>query len=72
MGADQRVDLAQGQPCKDVVALASSLATGKDGDIYVSRSSERRNGVEMLPRQNFRRSHKRCLPASFNDSRRGE
>src|SRR5262249_60172003 len=67
MGADQHVDLAQGQPSKDVIALASALATSEDGDVYVGRSGDRRKGIEMLSRQNFSRSHQGCLPASFND-----
>src|SRR6266516_8175817 len=72
MGADQHVNVPESELLEDLIALASSLAIGQDGDIDPGRGGERRNRVEMLPRQNFGWSHQRSLSATFDDGRRGE
>src|SRR5215831_18885227 len=63
MGADEHVDVAERELAEDVAALASTLATGEDGNIDAGGGGERRHGVEVLARQNFGRRHQRGLPA---------
>ncbi len=72
MGADQEVDVAEGELLEDVAALAAALAAGEDGDADAGGGGERRDGVEMLARQDFGRRHQRGLPAAFDHGGGGE
>ena len=72
VGADEHMDVAEGELFEDVAALAAALPAGEDGDIDAGRGGERRDGVEMLPRQNLGRRHQRGLPAAFDHGRGGE
>ena len=69
MGADEHMGVAEDELFKDILALAAALATGQDGDIDPGRRRERRDGLEMLPRQEFGRGHQRRLAADFNHGR---
>ena len=70
MGADEHVDVAERELREDVVALASTFATGEDGNVDAGGSGEWCHGVEVLARQNFGRRHQRGLPAVFDHGRR--
>ena len=70
MGADQHVDVAERELREDVVALASTFATGEDGNVDAGGSGEWCHGVEVLARQNFGRRHQRGLPTVFDHGRR--
>ena len=72
MGADDEVDIAGGEACQNVVALAAALAPGEDGEPQSDSLGERRDGGEMLPRQDFSRRHERRLPAGFDHMRCGK
>ena len=72
VGADKHVDLAAREPLQNVRALAAALAAGEDREARAGRRRERRNGVEMLPRENFRRRHERGLPSRLDHLRGGE
>ena len=69
MGTDQHVDIPEGESFEHVVALAAALAPGEEGDVDAGRGGERRDGVEVLPRQDFGRRHQRRLPARFDHGR---
>ena len=69
MRADQQVDVAEGEPLENVVALAAALAAGEDSDVDPGRGCQRRDGVEMLPRQDLGRRHQRGLTAAFDHGR---
>ena len=64
--ADDKVDIAGGERRKDLRALAAALAAGEDGDANAGGVRQRRDGGEVLPRQNFRRRHERRLPAGLD------
>jgi hypothetical protein len=70
VGADEHMDVAERELFEDLVALASALAAGQDGDVDASCGGERRDGVEVLPRQQLGRRHQRRLPAAFDDGGR--
>ena len=53
-------------------ALAAALAAGEDGEPDAGGGGERRDGGEMLARQNLGRRHERRLPAGFDHGRGGE
>ena len=72
VGADQQIDVAEREPFEQFVALAAALAAGEDRDRDAGRGGERRDGVEMLARQDFGRRHQRGLAAAFDHGRGGE
>src|SRR5262249_15862812 len=47
MSADQHMDVAERELLENIVALASTLATGEDGDVDARRGGERRYSVEV-------------------------
>ena len=59
----------RGEPLEHSVALAAALATGEDRDADAGFGGERRDGGEMLARQDFGRRHQRRLAAAFDDGR---
>ena len=72
MGADQDMDAAEPKPFEDLGALAPPLATGQDRDLDAGGGSERRDGAEVLAREDFGRRHHRRLPSAFDDGRGGK
>ena len=72
MGADQHVSVAEREPRQDVGALASAFAAGENRDIHADGGGERRDGVEMLARQDFGRRHQCRLAAAFDHGRGGQ
>ena len=70
MGADQQIDLAEREALEDVAALAAALAAGEDRDADAGGFGERRDGVEMLAREDFGRRHQRRLPAGLDHASR--
>ena len=61
-----------GQPVERLAALLAALAAGQDRDADAGRFGERRDGREMLARQDFGRRHQRGLPAGLDHGRGGE
>ena len=53
-------------------ALGALLAAGKDGGAQARGRRERRDGLDMLARENFGRRHQRRLLAGFGDGGGGE
>ena len=72
VGADQQIDVAGGEPPRDLGALPAALAAGEDGDADAGLLGERRDGGEMLARQDFGRRHQRGLPAGLDHGGGGE
>jgi hypothetical protein len=72
VGADQQVELSGFEPRQDVGSRRTALAAGEDRDAQAGRLGERRDGFEMLARQDFRRRHEGSLPASLDHRRGGE
>ena len=72
VGADQQVELADGEPLQRLVALLAALAAGQDGDAKPGLLGERRDGGEMLPGEDFGRRHQRGLAAGLDHGRGGE
>ena len=72
VGADQQIDLAEREPVERLVALLAALAAGEDGDADAGLLGERRDGGEMLAREDFGRRHQRGLPAGLDHGRGGE
>ena len=73
MGADQDVDLALLQRCKDVLALAAR-ARARSAAPCANRPTAAKavDGLEMLARQKLGRRHQRGLRASLDRGRHGE
>ena len=72
VGADQQIDLADGEPFEHLGALAAALAAGQDRDRDAGRGGERRDRVEMLARQDLGRRHQRGLAAGLDHGGGGE
>jgi hypothetical protein len=72
VGADQKIDLAICESGDDLAAFLAFLASGKNGDIHSSALGERRDGLDVLARENFRRRHQRGLLAGFRHGGGGE
>ena len=66
MRADQNVDFAARKPVQDRAAVAAALAARQDRDLDADGGRQRRDGAEMLPRQELRRRHQRRLPPAFD------
>ena len=66
MGADQEIDIAVFEPRQNVGALLAALAAGEDGDVKAGGFGERRDGFQMLAREDFGRRHQRRLPPAFD------
>ena len=65
MGADQEIDLAGLEPRQDLAALLALFAAGEDRDPQPGAFGQRRDGLDVLARQNFGRRHQRRLLAGF-------
>ena len=72
MRADDEIDLAGGEFCQNLRPFAPALTAGEERDANAGPRRKRRDGGEMLPRQNFRRRHERRLPAGFDHGRGGK
>ena len=72
VGADQEIDLAGREAGQDVGALAAAFAAGEQRDAHADRLGERRDGGEMLARQDLGRRHQRGLAAGLDHRRAGE
>ena len=57
---------------RNVGALAAALAAGEDRDPEAGRLGERRDGGEVLARQDLGRRHQGGLPAGLDRDRAGE
>ena len=64
--------LAEREPLQHLGALAAAFAAGEDRDADAGGFGERRDGREMLARQDFGRRHQRRLPAGLDHGRGGE
>ena len=67
MRADQKIDIAECETVKNLFTCGSAFAAGQDSDTNGGGFGERCNGRKMLTGENFRRCHKGCLTAGFND-----
>ncbi len=72
VGADEKIDVAHRERAQEFGALAAALAAGEDGDADAGAGGKRRDGGNMLPRQNFGRRHQRRLPSSLDHMRGGK
>ena len=70
MGAEQEIDVAEGEPVEDFLARRSALAAGEDGDMQARRFGQRLDGVEVLAGEDFGRRHEGGLPAGLDHGRR--
>ncbi|MGY4428058.1 hypothetical protein ACVWWO_000535 [Bradyrhizobium sp. F1.13.1] len=57
MGADEQVDLAGFELCQEFPPLLAFFAAGEDRDPHARTLGERRDGLDVLARQNFGRRH---------------
>ena len=69
---DQDVDLAKRELLEDGAALATAFTPGQNGDVDFGESSQRRDRVEVLARQNLRRRHERSLAPAFDHGSAGQ
>ena len=67
VGADQEIDLAVRQPRQQFAALLALLAAGEDRHPHAGTFGERRDGLDVLAREDFRRRHQRGLLAHLGD-----
>ena len=67
VGADQKIDLAGLEPRQDLAALLALFAAGQDRDAQAGALGQRRDGLDVLARQDFRRRHQRGLLADLGD-----
>ena len=65
VGADQKIDLAGFEPRQDIAPLLALFAAGEDRDAQAGALGQRRDGLDVLARQNFGRRHQRGLLADF-------
>ena len=65
VGADQEIDLAALKPCQDVATFPAFFASGEDRDPQAGTFGERRDGFDVLAREDFRWRHQRGLFADF-------
>ncbi len=72
MGADQQMDVAEGELFEHFAAFAAALAAGQDRHRDAGGGGERRDGVEMLASEELGRRHQRGLAAAFDDGGGGE
>ncbi len=72
MGADQEIDFPGFEPCQDLAPLLALLAAGEDGDPQAGALGQRRDGLDMLARENFGRRHQGSLLAGFGDGGGGQ
>ncbi len=57
MGAEQEVDVAEGQPVEDFLARAAALAAGEDGDANAGSLRQGCDGFQVLAGEDFGRRH---------------
>ena len=72
VGADDDVDRAGCDAVEDVGALAALFAAGEDRGRQAGARGERRDGGEMLAREDFGRRHQGRLAAGLGGARHGE
>ena len=72
VGADHQIDFAERKTVDRLGALAAALAAGQDRDADAGVLRQRRDGGEMLARQDFGRRHQRGLPSGLDHGRRGQ
>ncbi len=66
MGADHKIDVAGGERSEHVGAVTATLAAGEDRGADAGRGCKRRDGGEMLARQNLGRRHQSRLAAGLD------
>ena len=67
MGADQKIDLAGFELRQELAPLLALLAAGEDRDPHAGALGQRRDGLDVLARENFGRRHQRRLLAGLDD-----
>ncbi len=67
MGADQEIDLAGRKPRQQVAPLLALFAAGENSHPKPGALGQRRNGLDVLARQDFGRRHQRGLLAGLGD-----
>ncbi len=67
MGADQEIDLAGRKPRQDIAPLLALLAPGEDRDPQARPLGQRRDGLDVLAGEDFRRRHQGGLFADLSD-----
>ena len=72
MRADDEIDRAVFEAGQRVASLAALFAAGQDREAQSDTLRQRRNGRQMLARQDFRRRHQRRLAAGLHRARHGE
>ena len=50
VGAQQQVEFARCQSCKDIAALLAFFSAGENGHAQAGVGGQRRDGLDMLPR----------------------
>ena len=70
MRADQQIDLAGLTPRQQFAPLLALLAAGEDRSLQARAFGERRDGLDVLARQDFRRRHQGGLLADLGDGGR--
>ena len=70
MRADEEVDLTCRKPRQDVAPFPAFLPPSEDGNPQPGTFGQRRDGLDMLTRQNFRRCHQGGLFADLGDRSR--
>ena len=65
MSADQQIDLTGVKPLQYLAPFLARFAAGEDRHAKTGAFGERRDGLDMLARQNFGRRHQRRLLADF-------
>ena len=72
MGADQKIDLAGRKPRQDIAALLALFAAGEDRDPQTRTLGQRRDGLDVLAREDFGRRHQCGLLADLGDGSGGQ
>ncbi len=72
VGADQEIDLAVRQPRQQFAPLLALFAAGEDRNPQTRAFGQRRDGLDVLAREDFGRRHQRCLLARLGDGGGGE
>ena len=72
VGADQQIDLAGFELRQELAALLALFPAGEDRDPQAGAFGERRDGLDVLARQNFGRRHQRGLFAGLGHGGGGQ
>ena len=72
MGADQKIDLAGFEPRQNLAPLLAFFASGQDRHAHAGALGQRRDGLDVLAREQFGRRHQRRLLADLRDRSGGQ